>query len=153
MTELETKLERDANRVRLAVASQLLGRSGERDDVLDAVEEIIVTMIGSAEIGFFEVLHAEERVALTRTRGIAPSSPLVASAIGPVREALSTGRVVLPSGREVSAVVPLKMGSTFDGVVAVFRLREQKPALDALDHELLDLLSRQAGRDAEFVRS
>jgi hypothetical protein len=142
--QIRDLLERNTNLVQLTVASQLLCSGGERDEVLDAVEEIIVNMIGSEEIAFFEILHAEARVQLTRTRGIVPTSPLFASAVDPVREALSTGRVVLPPGREVTAVVPLRMDSTFYGAVAVFRLLEQKPALDALDHELLELLSRQA---------
>lgn len=135
--------ERNSNLVQLTVASQLLCAGSEREDVLNAIEEIIVNMIGSEEIAILEHLPNEGRVRLTRTRGIDGRSPQLARALEPIREAISTGHVVLPAGREITAVIPLKMDSTLFGVVAVFRLLEQKPALDALDHELLELLGRQ----------
>jgi hypothetical protein len=135
--------ERNSNLVQLTVASQLLCAGSDREDVLNAIEEIIVNMIGSEEIAILEHLPNEGRVKLTRTRGIDGKSARFASAVEPIREAISTGHVVLPPGREITAVVPLQMDSTLFGVVAVFRLLEQKPALDSLDHELLELLGRQ----------
>jgi hypothetical protein len=140
MRELQ---DRNTNLVQLTVASQLLCGSSDREDVLNAIEEIIINMIGSEEIAILELLPNEGRVRVTRTRGIDGASPRFAGAVEPIRLAISSGRVVIPKGREITAVIPLKMDSTMFGVVAVFRLLEQKPALDALDHELLDLLSRQ----------
>ena len=136
--------ERNSSLVQLTVASQLLCGGSDREGVLNAIEEIIVNMIGSEEIAILELMPNEGRVKLTRTRGIDGKSPRFARAVEPIREAISTGHLVLPEGREITAVVPLKMDSTLFGVVAVFRLLEQKPALDSLDHELFELLSRQA---------
>lgn len=134
---------RNSNLVQLTVASQLLCAGGEREDVLNAIEEIIVNMIGSEEIAILEHLPSEGKVRLTRTRGIDGRSPRFKRAVEPIREAIATGHVVLPRGREITAVIPLRLESTLFGVVAVFRLLEQKPELDELDHELMELLGRQ----------
>jgi hypothetical protein len=134
--------DKNTSLVQLTVASQLLCGGGEREDVLNAIEEIIINMIGSEEIAIVELLPNEAKVKLTRTRGIDGTSERFAKAVAPIREAITTGRIVLPHGRDVTAVVPLKMDSTTFGAVAVFRLLEQKPSLDNLDHELFDLLSR-----------
>jgi hypothetical protein len=134
---------RNSNLVQLTVASQLLCAGSDREDVLNAIEEIIINMIGSEEIAILEHLPGEGKVRLTRTRGIDGRSPRFARAVEPIREAISTGHVVLPRGREITAVIPLRLETTLFGVVAVFRLLEQKPALDELDHELMELLGRQ----------
>jgi hypothetical protein len=135
--------DRNTSLVQLTVASQLLCGGSDREDVLNAMEEIIVNMIGSEEIAILEFLPSSGSVRVTRTRGIDRSSPRFARAVAPIREAVATGRVVLPGGREITAVVPLKMDTTLFGVIAVFRLLEQKPELDSLDRELLELLGRQ----------
>jgi hypothetical protein len=135
--------ERNSSLVQLTVASQLLCGGSDREGVLNAIEEIIVNMIGSEEIAILEVLPNQRSVQITRTRGIDGDSPRFATAAGPIREAIETGRVVLPPSREVTAVVPLKIDATLFGVVTVFRLLQQKPALDALDYELFELLSHQ----------
>jgi hypothetical protein len=134
---------RNSNLVQLTVASQLLCSGTDREDVLNAIEEIIVNMIGTEEIAILENLPNEGRIRLTRTRGIDGRSPRFARAVEPIREAISTGHVVFPNGRDLTAVIPLRMDTTLFGVVAVFRLLEQKPALDELDHELMELLGRQ----------
>jgi hypothetical protein len=133
--------DRNTSLVQLSVASQLLSGSGDREDVLNAIEEIVVNMIGSEEIAILELLPNDERVRLARARGV--DDDRFARAVDSIREALTTGQVVIPNGSEVTAVIPLKMDSTTFGAVCVFRLLEHKPALDALDHELIELLSRQ----------
>ncbi len=44
----------------------------------------------------------------------------------------------------LTAAVPLKIDRQVTGVIAIFRLLEQKPGLDPTDHELFDVLSHQA---------
>ncbi len=142
--QLRELQDRNTSLVQLTVASQLLCGAVDRDDILNAIEEIVVNMIGSEEIVVLELLPNEDRMKVARSRGIDGTSERFAAAVEPIREAIATGRVVLPKGKEITAIVPLLMDSTTFGVLAVFRLLEQKPALDALDHELLDLMSRQA---------
>jgi hypothetical protein len=134
--------ERNMSLVQLSVASQLLCGGTDREEVLNAIEEIIINMIGSEEIAILELLD-EGRVRVARTRGIDGKTQRFDGAAAAIREAIKSGHVVLPGGREITAVIPLKMDSSTFGVVTVFRLLEQKPALDALDHELLDLVARQ----------
>jgi hypothetical protein len=99
-------------------------------------------MIGSEELAIFEVSTRDAGPRLARTRGVELGRCVRAEAR--VREALSSGRPVLPPGRDLTAVIPLKVDATVCGAVAVFRLLEQKRSLDATDHDLFDLLSRQA---------
>jgi hypothetical protein len=51
-----------------------------------------------------------------------------------------------PFGREehLSACIPLKLDDKVVGAIGIFRLLQQKPALEAVDFELFDLLGSHA---------
>lgn len=129
--------------VQLAVANQLLTNVGDHDGVLDAIEEIVVNMIGSEEMAVFE-LKPDGYIRLSRTRGVERSDPHFERALSVIQEAFRSGVAVVPGTPEVTAVVPLIVDNAIYGAVAIFRLLKQKPHLDATDHELFDLLRRQA---------
>jgi hypothetical protein len=73
-------------------------------------------------------------------------------AAGAMRHAMNAGRTLVikrpQAGAEtdggLTAAVPLRIDGQATGVIAVFRLLEQKAGLDPTDLELFDVLSRQA---------
>ncbi len=144
--------EQNTTLVQLTVASQLLASSLEREDVLATIEEVVVNMIGSEELAIFE-LDSDATLKAARLRGIEAESPRLARAFGTLRHVLKTGKTLVSRARRVNpsdldggltAVIPLKVDSNVTGVVAIFRLLEQKHGLDQVDHDLFEVLSRQA---------
>ncbi len=136
-------MERNTSLVQLTVASHLLAHAADRNAVLDAIEEIVINMIGSEEVAIFEADQPERRMRIARVRGIDVRHPRFSLASAPVRQILAGGNEILAAGRELTAVVPLRIATTVYGAVAVFRLLEQKPSLDPTDRELMELLSVQ----------
>jgi hypothetical protein len=139
--------------VQLTVASQLLASSIEREDVLATIEEVVVNMIGSEELAIYDLDADASSLKIARLRGIDQESPRLARSFSTLRHVLKTGKTLISRARRVSigdvdggltAVIPLKVDSTVTGVVAIFRLLEQKKGLDPVDHDLFEVLSRQA---------
>jgi chaperonin cofactor prefoldin len=139
--------------VQLTVASQLLASSLEREDVLSTIEEVVVNMIGSEELAIFDLDRDESSLKVARLRGLEAQSPRLARSLGTLRHVLKTGKTLVSRARRVSvadvdggltAAIPLKVDSNVTGVVAIFRLLEQKQGLDPVDHDLFEVLSRQA---------
>jgi hypothetical protein len=147
MRELQ---EQNTNLIQIAVANQLLSAAGGHEEVLSAIEEIVVNMIGSEEIAIFE-LRQDGTLALTHARGVDESSDRVKRAHDRILQAAMSGNIVVKSALEgagvdggMTAAIPLKLDSSVLGIIAIFRLLEQKPALEPVDHELFEVLSRQA---------
>jgi hypothetical protein len=145
--------DQNTNLVQLTVASQLLAGSMEREDVLSAIEEVVVNMIGSEELAIFDLDCDGESLRVARLRGMEPSSQRLSLASGALRHVMKSGQTLITKARRrgaegldggLTAAVPLKIERQVTGVVAIFRLLEQKPGLDPTDHELFDVLSRQA---------
>ena len=133
----------NTNLANLYVASFQLRSSLKRADVMAAIREIIVNLIGSEDfaifdenlqlIGWFDEPRAEmRREEIIRTVA-ATGEPYMAT---DERSRLSG----------MTACIPLKVDDKVMGIIAIFKLLPQKSnALEALDHELLDLLASQAG--------
>src|SRR5580704_11280593 len=145
--------DQNTSLVQLTVASQLLATSLERDDVLRTIEEVIVNMIGSEELAIFDLDRDGTSLNVARLRGIDAASPRLAKAFGPLSYVLRSGQTLVSRERRVhaddvdgglTAAIPLKIESDVTGVVAIFRLLDQKAALDQVDHDLFEILSRQA---------
>jgi hypothetical protein len=145
--------EQNTSLVQLTVASQLLFGSAEREGVLSAIEEVVVNMIGSEELAIFDLDSDGESLRVARIRGIEVDGPRMRCALGQLRHAMRSGQTLIANARRgsrddrfggLTAAVPLKVDSNVTGVVAIFRLLEQKAALDPTDHELFEVLSRQA---------
>jgi hypothetical protein len=144
--------EQNTNLVQLTVASQLLAGALERDGVLSAIEEVVVNMIGSEELAILEIDRDGESLRLARLRGIDPAGPRLERAMGSMRLVTLTREPIIAKARRVSqtdadggltAVIPLLAQGCVTGVVAIFRLLEQKGRLDPTDYELFDVLSHQ----------
>jgi len=149
LQEYQQVEQQTANLSNLYVASYQLHSSVDRDVVLKTIEEIVINLIGSEEMAIFE---ADER---GRFR-VAASVGIDASRFGPFRlgegpigRRLAAGEVFVnespaESHDGLTACVPLKIGESTIGALAVFRLLAHKPALERLDRELFELLAVHA---------
>ncbi|MEM7349663.1 MAG: GAF domain-containing protein [Acidobacteriota bacterium] len=143
----------------LYVAGYRLHGTLERSEVLAAIQEIIINLVGCEELAIFETdvesaalrligsfgIDAEVfgRIALTPGAGIIGHVAASGEAylMGGVERASRS-----PLDEHLSACIPLRVEDRVCGVIAMFRLLPQKEkGLGALDLEMLDLLSAQAG--------
>jgi len=129
--------QQNNNLANLYVASFQLHSTLDRGEVLAAIQEIVINLIGSEELAIYEMDDDGRELKLVGSFGIDPGTyatvPLGAGVIG--RAALS-GEIYLaakgvdPSrtAREtnLTACVPLKLGDQVRGVLAIFRLLPQK---------------------------
>jgi chemotaxis protein CheD len=123
-------------------------------DVLDAIEEIVLNLIGSEEYALFAVDEDGCTLTLLASVGIDEiryrTIPLGA---GPIGCSVMTDDVyVADDGPEdwrrkdpdLTACVPLQVDGVVAGAIAVFRLLPQKLGVEAIDRDLLELLGRLA---------
>lgn len=129
-----------------------LHEAGTREEVLQAIQEIVVNLVGSEEVAILELGPAGE-LAVARLSGVDLAE--VGGALrstGPFAEAARSEHVLTAPDRRlegiaaspVTAVVPLRAGGAQVGAVVVFRMLGHKPLLRPRDLELLDLLQLHA---------
>jgi len=143
--------QQSASLLNLYVAAYRLNGTLDRKEVLSALEEIIANMIGSEQIGIFELDEELGELTLISSVGIDAeryrSVPLDHGAIG---HAARTGEIYLggkatAADATVTACVPMTVGGRVGGVIAIFELLGQKSGLDSDDLELFNLLRTHAG--------
>lgn len=123
----------------LCVASTRLHESLERREVLAAIQEIVINLVGSEELAVFELNEKGDALELVDSFGI-EKGRYEKMAVA------STGLPVLNAEDALTACVPLMLGDQTVGAVAVFRLLPQKAGgLERIDRDLLELLRAQAG--------
>jgi len=161
MVELEAEHATCAARIRelrdqntnlqaLTAASRILAASPQRDNVLSAIADIVVGMIGGRELAIFEIDHIRQSLALVRAHGIDATSPHLIDAMPTLEHVMNTGEVVVVQDAEsrrfsgLTAAVPLLLEGCVTGVIAIFRLVDRKSELEPVDHSLLEILTSQA---------
>jgi regulator of replication initiation timing len=142
-SELESS---NANLANLYVASYQLHGTLDRQAVLNAIQEIVVNLVGSEQFGVFEGNASSLSLAcsiglddLTILRSRETDSQIWSEALAGrayVRIDETDGGLV--------ACIPLKLDNDVTGLIAIFSLLPHKPALEQLDHELFDLLATHA---------
>lgn len=145
----------NSNLANLYVASYRLHGTVDREEVLAVVQEIAANLIGSEEMAVFELSADGAALQLVASFGIDPAPyhrvTLDKGVIG--RTAASgntwvTGEQPVPDGveceRDLTACIPLKLGGTVTGAIALFRLLPQKSGIESLDRELFELLATHA---------
>lgn len=139
----------NSNLANLYVASYQLHSSVDRDAVLRTIQEIIINLIGSEEVGIFERGPADE-FHLVSSFGL-ESTRLSRFRLGDglLGRTLAAGETfVNPHARGgqalLTACVPLKIEDNIIGGILIFSLLEHKGELAAVDHELLELLAVHA---------
>jgi hypothetical protein len=136
----------------LYVASYRLHGSLEREDVLGTLREILINLIGTEEFAVFEAEPGNEGAPMQCATSFGVDPSVVESVrIGEGRLGEAIGRgvpyvppgqpVAIETGRPVTACVPLRVGNLTMGAIVVYRLLAHKPALEAADLELFNLLA------------
>jgi len=146
--------QQNTNLANLYVASYQLNGTLERDRVVAAIQEIVINLIGSEELGIWQIDEDLDSLALIGSFGINAREwagvPLGSGIVGHV--ACSGERYTVtesdarPFGREqhLTACIPLKLDDKVIGVIGIFRLLQQKQGLEPVDFELFDLLCSHA---------
>jgi nitrate/nitrite-specific signal transduction histidine kinase len=147
--DIETQ---NTNLANLYVASHQLRSSLKRADVMSAIKEIIVNLIGSENFAIFERIEGQDKIVLADFF-TEPARPVAEIGFGDgiIGMVAMTGDIYIASDENarlagLTACIPLKVDGTVVGVIAVFTLLPQKSnSIDALDRELFELLASHAG--------
>jgi GAF domain-containing protein len=147
--------QQSANLANLYVASYRLHGTLNREEVLAVIQEIIINLIGSEELGIFELDANDGELTLVSQFGLDASRfERIPVGLGVIGNAAITGETYitgnmnghrrLPQESNLSACIPLKIDSRVTGAIALFRLLQHKNGFDSVDHELFDLLATHA---------
>jgi nitrate/nitrite-specific signal transduction histidine kinase len=138
--------QQNSDLTNLWVASNRLHESLDRREVLAAIQEIIINLVGSEELAVFELTPDGTALELIDSFGVeAKKFGRIALGNGPIGQVAQEGRPVEGGEEGMTVCVPLMLGKNAVGAVAVFRLLPQKKELKQLDHDLFELLRAQAG--------
>lgn len=149
--EIETQNNQLAN---LYVASYQLHATLNFTEVLDTVKEILINLIGAEA---FAVYWVDERSGVLRreaSQGMGEAIPeIVRCEKGPLRKAAEGGESYyadpLPDPGRVNlshpiACIPLRISGRTIGVIAIYRLLQQKTRFSSIDFEIFTLLGGHA---------
>jgi nitrate/nitrite-specific signal transduction histidine kinase len=134
----------NANLANLYVASHQLHGTLERGAILEALQEIVVNLIGSEEFAICEISGGE----LTVAASVGVEAGSITWDTPHVREAAETRALfVAPPKRaphEPLVCLPLQVDGHLVGIVVILGLLAHKAQLEPLDHELFDLIATHA---------
>ena len=141
--------DQNTSLVQLTVASQLLANSIEREDVLCAIEEVVVNMIGSEELAIFDLDSDGQSLKIARLRGIRPTSPRLVLATGAIHrggQRSNAHRVRTASARRqrrrwLDGRHSAQGRAQCDGNRGDLPAARAKTRIDPTDHDLFDVLS------------
>ncbi len=136
--------QQNANLARLYAASYQLHATIRRDEVVQAIQEIVVNLIGSEELA---ILEGGPKLKPLATMGVDDQRlDALDTTAGSLGQSLSTRLPVIaaPDAAGIQASIPLVVGDRTLAVVLIFGLLPQKAALDDFDRELLDLVATHA---------
>ena len=135
----------------LYVAVTSLHAATEPQALIATLREIVANLVGSEEFALFETDARNGHIRLVEASGVAAfrfeSIELGSGVIGTVAE---TGRPLVrreggcgQSGSDdsITACLPLRIGTTVTGVLAIFQLLPHKGTLEAPDLDLFEVLS------------
>jgi len=142
------------NDLRLAAARKRLAECSGKTDAIEALREIVSNFLGSEEMALFQ---ADCRTADFRTLwsfGIdAKKCNLLWALSEKGLEQILHGECHVQAragesngSKSVRAFVPIRVAHETVAVLAILQLLPQKTGFDRADMDLLDLLSREAGK-------
>ncbi len=148
--------QRNNDLANLYVATYRLHGTVDELEVMTAIEEIVINLIGCEQFGLFDLDGVAGKLRLVRSMSLPEQvGESLDGTGGLVGRALETGVVMLgsatepsplPNERGLTACVPIKVGSQVFGALLLFDLLPQKRGrLAPVDAELLELLASQAG--------
>jgi len=147
--------ERHNDLANLYVASYQLHATFDPDEVVAAISEIVINLVGAEVFALYACSPDGAQLAPVACEGRPLAAfPVVAVHDGVIGESVASGTVYVapeerPSGGapdvdEPVVVVPLRCRSGTLGAVAIYKLFDQKAGLSELDHQLFGLLSSHA---------
>jgi GAF domain-containing protein len=145
---------RGADTASLYVAAHRLHGTLDRGQVLQALEEVVASLLGCEEMAVFELIGTPPVLAPARTVGIEPGTlDTIQPGVGMIGQVAVSGEAwvaghepwIDAAGRPLTACIPLKVDGQVTGALALYRLLEHKGRLQPSDLELLDLLGTHAG--------
>lgn len=146
--------EQNSELVNLYAAIERLHGAPDRTEVLSAIQEIVVNMVGSEEMALFELAPDGRRLVPAHAFGVESDALReIPVGAGPVGRAAAEGRIhvagedgasAFPENPHLTACVPLKLGTKVTGALAIYRLLGHKSALTDFDRELFALLEKHA---------
>jgi len=136
----------------LFVALERLHGSADRRELLTAVQEIVVNMVGSEELGVYQ-LEPSGGLQLAHGFGLADARPDRLPPGGGTLPRVAASGLAFVAGRgascedpDLTAAIPLRAEGRVAGVLAIWRLLGHKPYLTDLDKRLFAVLESHAGR-------
>ena len=155
--------QQNNNLANLYVASYQLHSTFDRGEVLSAIKEIVINLIGSEELAIYEMDSDGAALRLIGSFGIDPIAyATVPVGSGIIGKTALTGEIFLPgkgldlarTPREanLTACVPLKLEGKVSGALTIFRLLPQKSAFEGIDYELFNLLATHAATALYLTR-
>ncbi len=148
--------EQSSSLANLYVASFRIHGSLDREEVLTAIQEIVISIIGCEEQAIFALDEAAGKLTRISSFGLEEdrlvSVPLGSGLIG---RTAATGEAYIsedhpdeapadPAEAGLTACIPLKVDDKVTGAIALFSLLSHKPGLADVDRELFELLETQA---------
>ncbi len=145
--------ERNCDLVQLYVAGIRLHESLDRNEVLTAIQEIVINLIGSEQLAVFELARDGRRLLPIHCYGVpGPQPGEVQLGEGVIGRTAAEGRIFIgqpggeplgmPPGR-IAACAPFTLGDRVTGALALFSLLGHKRGFSELDREVLELVGRQ----------
>lgn len=145
----------NANLVNLYVATYRLHETLDRQDLLGVIQEILANLVGSEEGAVFGLTPDGKALQPLCLFGLdAKRFESIPADAGIIGRALRTGQIFvadhpsvgeqLPHESNLTACIPLSLGGTVTGAIAVFRLLKQKKGITQVDRELFELLATHA---------
>jgi len=154
--------EQMANMASLYIAVNSLHAALDRTSVLSSVQDVVTTLIGSEEMAIFEADPDHRHLTLLASQGIESARYQdLRLGEGLIGTAATTGEAFIrPEGGSadrggddaITACIPMRLGQRVIGVITIFRLLPHKGGLNAVDLDLLDLLSSHAAIALLFTR-
>jgi hypothetical protein len=144
--------EQSSELAQLYVSLERLHGGLSREETLQALQEIIINVVGSEEFAVFE--RVDDRLSLIHHFGVDPV-PLRELMLGDgvIGRTAQRGKLFVAgrdgpvdaSDADVSASIPLLVGEDVWGVLTVFRLLGHKPVLGESDQVVFELIRSHAG--------
>jgi hypothetical protein len=148
---------------RLSVSSTRLLQSLQSGDVLEAIAEIIATLVGSEEIAIFDYCPRRQNFSVVKAWGVGNDTAHACARGGGMLEAaaqrgasqfreIQGTESALLCDKDLTACVLLKSSKEIIGAIAIFKLLPQKQKLEWADFELLKFFEVYGGVAIQIQR-
>ncbi len=137
--------------ISMYVASYQLHSTLEYDDVIKAVKDITINMLGGEIFGIYEINRDSKDLKLIAHEGMEGREKPIPLDDESVRDVIESGnarfvesKAEYADGNTPVACLPLKLGDDPYGIIVIHKLLIQKEGFRALDFELVELLGKHA---------